>query len=111
MRKKIKRIIIFLLIAILLAGGFLVFKEYRGVKAEQQYDHCAIECNKEYDNNRGSLESDEDGEIDKSLLSAVALKYESCLDICVGDYKKITGREITPLYEILKKEWQLNATP
>lgn len=111
MRKKIKKIIFFLLIAILLTGGFLAFKEYRGVKANRQYDSCAIECNKNYDDNRGNLELNEEGEIDKSLLPDLKIRYESCLNVCVTDYEKITGKEITPLYEILKEEWQLDATP
>jgi len=95
--KKIKKIIILLLIIIFSIGGFLAFREYRGVRAEQQYGSCTIECSKEYYNNRESLESDE--------------SYRSCLGICGDAYEKITGKEITPLYERLKEEWQLNATP
>jgi len=111
MRTKIKKIIVFLSVMIFLAGGFLAFKEYRGIKEVQQYDYCVIECNKGYDNSRENLELDEDGKGDKSVLSAIALEYESCLDVCVGAYKKITGKEITPLYKILKKEWQLDTSP
>ena len=90
MKQKIKRIIIILLFITALTGGFFRIKEYRTIKAEEEYGYCTTECSKEYQNNREYSKSDEG--------------YENCLEICGDDYEKITGQAITPLYKILKEK-------
>lgn len=97
MRQKIRRTTIILLLIAALAGGFFKIKEYRNIKAEENYGYCTTECSEEYENNREYLNSDE--------------SYENCLGVCGDDYEKITGRIITPIYKTLKEEWRLQTSP
>lgn len=97
MKQKIKRIIIILLLITALTGGFFKVREYRAIKAEEEYGYCTTECSKEYQNNREYLNSDKG--------------YESCLEVCGNDYEKITGQAVTPLYETLKEKWQFEVLP
>jgi|GEM_PF-5595109 len=97
MKQKIKIIVIAVLLITALTGGFFKIKEYRTIKAEKDYGDCTIECSKEYQDAYEDLKSDEG--------------YLVCLKICGNNYEKITGQEVTSLYERLKEKWQFDVAP